>query len=290
MLTIIAIEPNIKETIVYISSNELYPFKEHPFKVKDDEDMKKIAQSVKDIGILNPLLVRTRESGGYEIVSGHRRFRAAQLSNINAIPCLIRELDDESAVILMVDSNLQREKILPSEKAWAYKMKLEALKRKAGRPNKNKKESEAINTAGKRSNEIVAIQVGESVKQVQRYIRLTELLPELLEKVDKREIAFNPAVEISFLDKAQQKDFLDAMEYSQSTPSLAQAQKIKRLASEKKLSKSEMNKIMSEEKKKDINDVILKGEVIKRYFPGNYTPKQMEQKILEILDKWKHSS
>ncbi|MBQ8032064.1 MAG: ParB/RepB/Spo0J family partition protein [Butyrivibrio sp.] len=266
--------------------SELYPFKNHPFKVLDDEEMDKTVESIKEYGVLTPAIVRPRDEGGFEIVSGHRRCHASEIAGKETLPCIVRELDDDAATILMVDANMQRETLLPSEKAWAYKMKLDAVRRKAGRPSLENSGQLDPNLKGTRSNAIVADEAGESVKQVQRYIRLTNLLPEILDLVDSKQIGFNPAVELSYLDEDEQRRLLEAMDFSQSTPSLSQAQRIKKMSQEEGITQEAMNVIMSEEKKSDVDRVTLKNDVLKKYFPKSYTPKQMEDTIVKLLDQW----
>ncbi len=275
-----------KEHVKDIPLSELYPFKNHPFKVLDDEEMDKTVESIKEYGVLTPAIVRPRDEGGYEIVSGHRRCHASEIAGKETLPCIVRELDDDAATILMVDANMQRETLLPSEKAWAYKMKLDAVRRKAGRPSLENSGQLDPNLKGTRSNAIVADEAGESVKQVQRYIRLTNLLPEILDLVDSKQIGFNPAVELSYLDEDEQRRLLEAMDFSQSTPSLSQAQRIKKMSQEEGITQEAMNVIMSEEKKSDVDRVTLKNDVLKKYFPKSYTPKQMEDTIVKLLDQW----
>ena len=272
------------DVVVEIPLGELHAFEGHPFKVKDDEDMAKTVESIQEFGVLQPAIVRP-DGDGYEILSGHRRHHACEIAGLETIPCIVRDLDDDAATILMVDSNLQREEILPSERAWAYKMKLDAMKRQAGRPSKNSGQLDQ-NLKGKFSRDLLAEQVGESSKNIQRYIRLTNLCPELMDMVDDKRIAFNPAVELSFLNQTQQKDLLEAMEYSQAFPSLSQAQRIKVLALDNKITQEGMNIILSEEKKQDVDRVTLKNDVLKKYFPKSYTPKQMEDTIIKLLEQW----
>ena len=274
------------EQVKDIPLSELHPFKNHPFKVLDDEEMAKTAESIKEYGVLTPAIVRPRDEGGYEIVSGHRRCHASEIAGKETLPCIVRDLDDDAATILMVDANMQRESLLPSEKAWAYKMKLDAVRRKAGRPSIENSGQLDPNLKGTRSNAIVAEKSGESVKQVQRYIRLTNLLPEILDMVDNKQIGFNPAVELSYLDTDEQKRLLEAMDFSQTTPSLSQAQRIKKMSQEEGITQEAMNVIMSEEKKSDVDKVTIKNDVLKKYFPKNYTPKQMEDTIVKLLDQW----
>ncbi len=272
------------EVVQEIALEELHPFKDHPFHVKLDEDMKKTVESVTEYGILTPAIVRHRAEGGYELISGHRRRKAAELAGLDTIPCIVRDLDDDAATIIMVDSNLQRENILPSERAWAFRMKLEAINRKKGRP---KNVGQVVpDFKGVRSTEIVATGTGESYKQIQRFIRLTYLLPQLLEMVDDKKLAFNPAVEISFLKPEQQEDVIEAMEYAQCTPSLSQAQRIKKLAQTEEYSLEKVEEIMDEEKKAELDHVTIKNDVLKKYFPKSYTPKQMEDTIIKLLEQW----
>ena len=274
------------DTVVDIPLDELHPFRNHPFKVRDDADMEKTVESIQEFGVLQPAIVRPDRDGGYEILSGHRRHHACQIAGLQTLPCIVRDLDDDAATILMVDSNLQREEILPSERAWAFKMKLDAMKRQAGRPSKENCGQVDHKLDGMKSRDILAAEVGESAKQIQRYIRLTNLCPELLDMVDDKTIAFNPAVELSFLNANQQKDLLEAMDYAQSTPSLSQAQRIKKLAQENKITAEGMGIILSEEKKQDVDRVTLKNDVLKKYFPKSYTPRQMEDTIIKLLEQW----
>lgn len=274
---------NSGERVQDINLEELHPFRNHPFKVKDDEEMEKTVESVKEYGVLTPAIARPREDGGYELISGHRRHRASELAGKTTMPVIIRDLDDDAATILMVDANLQREVLLPSERAFAFKMKLEALKRTAGRPSKNNSRQVVGNYE---TADMIGNETGESGRQVQRYIRLTELIPELLSMVDEKKIAFNPAVEISYLTKDEQTDLLDAMDYAQATPSLAQAQRLKKFSKEGNCSLEAMKAIMSEEKKSELDKVTLKSDVLKKYFPKSYTPQQMEEKIISLLEQW----
>lgn len=266
-----------------IPLQELFTFKNHPFKVIDNEAMFDTVESVKQYGVLVPAIARPRDEGGYELVAGHRRKRACELAELSSMPVIVRNLNDDEATIIMVDSNLQRENILPSERAFAYKMKLSAMKRQAGRPSK-----ENVSQVGtqKRSDQLLAEQVGDSRNQVQRYIRLTELIPELLSMVDEKKIAFNPAVELSYLKKEEQTDLLEAMDMEQATPSLSQAQRLKKFSAEGKLSLEVMSAIMSEEKKGEIDKVTLTGDKIKKYFPKSYTTQQMEATIIKLLEGW----
>lgn len=275
-----------REKIVELPLTELFPFKDHPFKVIDNESMFETAESVKKYGILVPAIARPRDEGGYELVAGHRRKRACELAELDTMPVIVRNLDDDEAIIIMVDSNLQRENILPSERAFAYKMKLSAMKRQAGRPLKENGSQVGNNLLGKKSSELLAEQVGESKNQIYRYIRLTELIPEILSMVDEKKIAFNPAVELSFLKKEEQTDLLDAMDMEQATPSLSQAQRLKKFSNEGKLTLEVMSAIMSEEKKGDLDKVTLTGDKLKKYFPKSYTPKQMEETIMKLLEGW----
>lgn len=272
------------ERVQEIQISELHPFKDHPFKVIDNEEMKNMVESIIQFGVLSPAIARPDENGGFEIVAGHRRHHAAELAGLKTIPVIVRELDDDAATILMVDSNLQRENILPSERAYSFKMKLDAIDRVKGRP---KNVGQVVpDYFGKRTTEIIAEGSGESYKQVQRYIRLTELIPELMEMVDNKQIAFNPAVELSYLKQEEQREFLTAMDYAQSTPSLSQAQRLKKFSQEGKCGLDAMCAIMSEEKKSDLDRITLKDDVLKKYFPKTYTPKQMEDTIIKLLDQW----
>lgn len=273
-----------KEVVQEIDLLELHPFKKHPFQVRVDEEMMKTVESIVEYGVLTPAIVRPRKQGGYEIISGHRRAKAADMAGLYSLPCIVRNLDDDAATILMVDANLQRENILPSERAWAFRMKLEALNRTMGRP---KNVGQVVpDYQGKRSTEVVAEGTGESYKQVQRYIRLTYLLPQLLDMVDEKKMGFIPAVELSFLSPEKQNDVLNAMDYAQCTPSLSQAQRIRQLAKSKDYSLDKVEEIMNEEKKPEIDHVTIKHDVIRKYFPKSYTPKQMEDTIIKLLDQW----
>ena len=272
-----------REKVQMIPLSELHPFRNHPFKVKDDEAMANTVDSVRQYGVLVPAIARPLESGGYELVSGHRRRHASELAGLTEMPVIVRDLDDDAATIIMVDSNLQRETLLPSERAFAYKMKLEAMKRQAGRPAK-----ENVSQVGtqKRSDQIMAEQVGESRNQIQRFIRLTALIPDLLSLVDEKKVAFNPAVELSYLKTEEQVLLLDAMESEQTTPSLSQAQRLKKFSQEGKLSVDVMRAIMSEEKKPEMDKVIFTSAKLRQYFPKSYTPQQMENTILRLLEQW----
>jgi len=270
-----------REKVIEIPLTELFPFKDHPFKVVDDEAMFETAESVKKYGILVPAIARPRDEGGYELVAGHRRKRACELAELDTMPVIIRNLDNDEAVIIMVDSNLQRENILPSERAFAFKLKLEAIKRQGARTDLT-----STQVAQKLSAEKVGDDAGVSKDQVRRYIRLTHLIPEILSMVDEKKIAFNPAVELSYLKKEEQNDLLEAMDMEQATPSLSQAQRLKKFSNEGKLSLEVMSAIMSEEKKGDLDKVTLTGDKLKKYFPKSYTPKQMEETIIKLLEGW----
>ena len=274
------------ESVQEIPLSELHPFKNHPFRVVDDEAMQRTVESVARFGVLAPALARPRPEGGYELVSGHRRMRASELAGLTTMPVIVREMDDDTATIAMVDSNLQRETLLPSERAFAYKMKMEAMERKAGRPPKENSGQVGRNFQGKETRELIAEQTGESARQVQRCINLTNLIPELLDMVDRKELAFNPAVELSFLKKEEQQGFLEAMDYGQATPSLSQAQRIKKLSQAGLCTQEAMNAIMNEEKKSELDTVTLKNDVLRKYFPRSYTPKQMQDTIIRLLEQW----
>ena len=272
-----------REQVQQIPIDALHPFTNHPFKVLDDEAMTRTVESIAQYGVLAPLIARPRPDGdGYEIISGHRRQYEAKLAGLDTLPVIVRQMSDDAAVILMVDSNLQREHILPSERAFAYKMKLEALKNQGAR---------SYLPSGQigpklRSDEQVALDAGESRKQVQRFIRLTNLVPELLDMVDEKKIAFNPAVELSYLDESQQRDFLEAMEDTQNAPSLSQAQQLKKIAQQGEFSYEKAFDVMGQEKKSEKDTVTIKNETLRKYFPRSYTPKQMEEKIIQLLDAW----
>ena len=270
-----------REQVQQIPIGELFPFKNHPFKVLDDESMQRTVESVEQYGVLSPLIARPRAEGGYEIISGHRRQHAAQLAGLDALPVIVRQMDDDAAVLLMVDSNLQRENILPSERAFAYKMKLEALKNQGARSDLT-----SAQVAPKLSTEKIGEEVGMSKDNVKRYIRLTNLVPELLDMVDEKKIAFNPAVELSYLDEAQQRDFLEAMNDTQNAPSLSQAQRLKKLAQEGHFSYDVAFAVMGEEKKDELDKVVIKNDTLRKYFPRSYTPKQMEDTIIKLLEQW----
>ena len=273
-----------REQVQQIPIDALHPFTNHPFKVLDDEAMTRTVESIAQYGVLAPLIARPRPDGdGYEIISGHRRQYAAKLAGLDTLPVIVRQMSDDAAVILMVDSNLQREHILPSERALAYKMKLDAMRRTSGRPSK-----ENVSQIGtqKRSDQIMAEELGESRNQIQRFIRLTNLIPELLDMVDEKEIAFNPAVELSYLDESQQRDFLEAMQDTQNAPSLSQAQQLKKMAQQGEFSYEKAFDVMGQEKKSEKDTVTIKNETLRKYFPRSYTPKQMEEKIIQLLDAW----
>ena len=274
-----------REQVQQIPLSEIHPFRNHPFKVLDDELMQQTIDSIMQVGILNPAIIRPDPEGGYEMVAGHRRLHAADLAGLKTIPAIVRNLTDDEAVILMVDSNLQRETISPMERAQAYKMKLEALKHQGKRVDLGDK-STSTRIAQKLSVEKVAEEAGTSRDQVRRYIRLTELLPEVQEKVESKEIAFSPAVELSYLTHDEQRQFLDAMDYSQNTPSLSQAQRLKKLSREGKCTQEAMFAIMSEDKKDDLTRITLDNDVLRKYFPRNYTPLQMQQTIIKLLEQW----
>ena len=274
-----------RERVQEIPLDQLKPFKNHPFKVRDDQRMLDTVDSIREYGVLVPAIARPDPEGGYELISGHRRKRGCEMAGLQTMPVIIRNLDDDAAVLVMVDSNIQREELLPSERAFAYKMKLDAIERVKGR---SKKVGQVVpDFQGKRSTEIVADGTGESYKQVQRYIRLTELIPELLDMVDERKLAFNPAVEVSYLKRDEQRMLLEAMDAEQTTPSLSQAQRLKKFSQEGRLTEEAMSAIMSEEKKSEMDKVTLRSDTLHKYFPKSYTPKQMEQTIIRLLDVWK---
>jgi len=274
-----------REQVQQIPIGELFPFKNHPFKVLGDESMQRTVESVEQYGVLSPLIARPRPEGGYEIISGHRRQHAAQLAGLDTLPVIVRQMDDDAAVLLMVDSNLQRENILPSERAFAYKMKLEALKNQGARSDLTCGQfGHKLN--GAKARDIVADESGDNARNVQRFIRLTNLIPELLDMVDEKKIAFNPAVELSYLDESQQRDFLEAMNDTQNAPSLSQAQRLKRLAQEGHFSYDVAFAVMGEEKKDELDKVVIKNDTLRKYFPRSYTPKQMEDTIIKLLDQW----
>ena len=271
-----------REQVQQIPIGELFPFKNHPFKVLDDESMQRTVESVEQYGVLSPLIARPRPEGGYEIISGHRRQHAAQLAGLDTLPVIVRQMDDDAAVLLMVDSNLQRENILPSERAFAYKMKLEALKNQGARSDLTSSQVGMKLQAL----DIVGQEAGDSRNQVHRFIRLTNLIPELLDLVDEKKISFNPAVKLSYLDEAQQRDFLQAMDETQNAPSLSQAQRMKKMAQEGKLTYEAAFAIMGEAKKDELDKVVIKNDTLKKYFPRSYTPRQMEDVIIKLLEQW----
>lgn len=282
-----------EDKITLLPLSELHDFPNHPFKVRDDEAMQETAESIRQYGVLAPAIVRPREDGGYEIIAGHRRRHGSELAGLSAMPCIVRQMDDDTATILMVDSNIQRENILPSERAQAYKMKLEAIRRKAGRPAKGAEnlpeencDQVGHNFDGKRSVEIVADEAGESKSQVQRYIRLTELTPELQQMVDEKKIGMTPAVEISYLKPEEQQMLLTAIDSEQATPSLSQAQRMKKLSRDGKLNDDTMLDIMMEQKKPEGYNIVLSADKLRKYFPRSYTPQKMEETILKLLDAW----
>ena len=271
-----------REQVQQIPIGELFPFKNHPFKVLDDESMQRTVESVEQYGVLSPLIARPRPEGGYEIISGHRRQHAAQFAGLDTLPVIVRNMDDDAAVLLMVDSNLQRENILPSERAFAYKMKLEALKNQGARSDLTSTQL----VSKLRSNEQLGAENNQSRETVRRFIRLTNLVPELLDMVDEKKIAFNPAVELSYLDESQQRDFLEAMNDTQNAPSLSQAQRLKRLAQEGHFSYDVAFAVMGEEKKDELDKVVIKNDTLRKYFPRSFTPKQMEDTIIKLLEQW----
>ena len=269
------------EQVQQIPVNELFPFKNHPFKVLDDDAMTRTVESISQFGVLAPLIARPRPEGGYEIISGHRRKHAAELAHLDTLPVIVRNMEDDAATILMVDSNLQREHILPSERAFAFKMKLEAIKNQGARSDLT-----SVQIAPKLSAEKIGKDAGMSKDNVKRYIRLTNLVPELLDMVDEKKISFNPAVELSYLDEAQQRDFLEAMNDTQNAPSLSQAQQLKKMAQQGEFSYEAAFDVMGKEKKSELDTVTIKNETLRKYFPRSYTPKQMEDIIIKLLDQW----
>ena len=271
------------ERVQNISISELVPFKDHPFKVVDDEAMLRTTESIAQYGVLTPLIARPLEGGGYEIISGHRRAHAAEMAGLTEVPVLVRQMDDDAATVLMVDSNLQRENILPSERAYAYKMKMEAMKRQAGRPSKENPRQVVGNYE---TADLIGQESGESGRQVQRYIRLTNLIPELLEMVDQKQISFNPAVELSYLAPEEQEIFMQAMDEVQASPSLSQAQRLKKLAQEGNFTMDAAREIMNEVKKGDLERVTFRNEQLRKYFPRSYTTQQMQDTIIKLLDQW----
>lgn len=268
--------------------SDLHPFEGHPFKVLDDELMEQTVESIKQIGVVSPLIVRPDPEGGFEILSGHRRLHAAQLAGLETVPVIVKEMDDDAAIIFMVDSNLQRENILPSERAFSYKMKLEAMKHQGERGDLTSGQV-GQKSVGTVSRDIVAEQAGDSSRNVQRFIRLTNLIPEILDMVDEKKIAFNPAVELSYLKPSEQKEFLEAMDYAQASPSLSQAQRLKKLSQEGGCTLDAMCEVMNEIKKDELDHVTIKNEVLRKYFPKSYTPKQMQDTIIRLLEKWQRS-
>ena len=273
-----------REQVQQIPIDALHPFTNHPFKVLDDEAMTRTVESIAQYGVLAPLIARPRPDGdGYEIISGHRRQYAAKLAGLDTLPVIVRQMSDDAAVILMVDSNFQREHILPSERALAYKMKLDAMRRTSGRPSKENSRQLVGNFE---TADVVGKESGESGRQVQRFIRLTNLIPELLDMVDEKKISFNPAVELSYLDESQQRDFLEAMQDTQNAPSLSQAQQLKKMAQQGEFSYEKAFDVMGQEKKSEKDTVTIKNETLRKYFPRSYTPKQMEEKIIQLLDAW----
>lgn len=274
-----------KEQRTEMPLSDLHPFEGHPFKVLDDELMAQTVESIKQIGVVSPLTVRPDPEGGYEILSGHRRLHAAQLAGLETVPVIVKEMDDDAAIIFMVDSNLQRENILPSERAFSYKMKLEAMKHQGERGDLTSAQVGPKSWAA----QVVAEEAGDSKSQVKRYIRLTNLIPEILDMVDEKKIAFNPAVELSYLKPSEQKEFLEAMDYAQASPSLSQAQRLKKLSQEGSCTLDAMCEVMNEIKKDELDHVTIKNEVLRKYFPKSYTPKQMQDTIIRLLEKWQRS-
>ena len=274
-----------KEQRTEMPLSDLHPFEGHPFKVLDDELMGQTVESIKQIGVVSPLIVRPDPEGGYEILSGHRRLHAAQLAGLETVPVIVKEMDDDAAIIFMVDSNLQRENILPSERAFSYKMKLEAMKHQGERGDLTSAQVGPKSWAA----QVVAEEAGDSKSQVKRYIRLTNLIPEILDMVDEKKIAFNPAVELSYLKPSEQKEFLEAMDYAQASPSLSQAQRLKKLSQEGGCTLDAMCEVMNEIKKDELDHVTIKNEVLRKYFPKSYTPKQMQDTIIRLLEKWQRS-
>lgn len=274
-----------KEQRTEMPLSDLHPFEGHPFKVLDDELMEQTVESIKQIGVVSPLIVRPDPEGGFEILSGHRRLHAAQLAGLETVPVIVKEMDDDAAIIFMVDSNLQRENILPSERAFSYKMKLEAMKHQGERGDLTSAQVGPKSWAA----QVVAEKAGDSKSQVKRYIRLTNLIPEILDMVDEKKIAFNPAVELSYLKPSEQKEFLEAMDYAQASPSLSQAQRLKKLSQEGGCTLDAMCEVMNEIKKDELDHVTIKNEVLRKYFPKSYTPKQMQDTIIRLLEKWQRS-
>ena len=274
-----------QEHVQMIPLSELHPFEGHPFRVVDDEEMQKTVESIKEYGVLTPAIARPDPDGGYEIISGHRRLRASELAGLDKLPVIVREMDDDSAIIHMVDSNLQREHILPSERAFAYKMKMDAIKHQGRRADLTCAQ-DGHKLDGKKSRDIVAEEAGVSKNQVSRYIRLTELIPEIRDMVDEKKIAFNPAVELSYLKPEEQRDFLGAMDYAQATPSLSQAQRLKKLSQEGECKLDAMCDVMNEVKKDDMTTITISHDVLRKYFPKSYTPQQMQDVIVKLLEQW----
>jgi ParB family chromosome partitioning protein len=277
-----------KEQRTEMPLSDLHPFEGHPFKVLDDELMEQTVESIRQIGVVSPLIVRPDPEGGFEILSGHRRLHAAQLAGLETVPVIVKEMDDDAAIIFMVDSNLQRENILPSERAFSYKMKLEAMKHQGERGDLTSGQV-GQKSVGTVSRDIVAEQAGDSSRNVQRFIHLTNLIPEILDMVDEKKIAFNPAVELSYLKTSEQKEFLEAMDYAQASPSLSQAQRLKKLSQEGGCTLDAMCEVMNEIKKDELDHVTIKNEVLRKYFPKSYTPKQMQDTIIRLLEKWQRS-
>lgn len=279
-----------KEQRTEMPLSDLHPFEGHPFKVLDDELMEQTVESIKQIGVVSPLIVRPDPEGGYEILSGHRRLHAAQLAGLETVPVIVKEMDDDAAIIFMVDSNLQRENILPSERAFSYKMKLEAMKHQGERADlRPETTSRQLGEKLQTSVAVMSEKMGESQRQIQRFIRLTNLIPEILDMVDEKKIAFNPAVELSYLKTSEQKEFLEAMDYAQASPSLSQAQRLKKLSQEGGCTLDAMCEVMNEIKKDELDHVTIKNEVLRKYFPKSYTPKQMQDTIIRLLEKWQRS-
>ena len=274
------------ERVQKIPISELRPFQNHPFKVVDDEAMLRTTESIAQFGVLTPLIARPLEEGGFEIISGHRRVHAAEAAGLTEVPVIVRDMSDDEAVVLMVDSNLQRENILPSERAFAYKMKNEAMKRSAGRPSKENGGQVDHDFIGKKTVDLLGEQTGESAKQIQRYIRLTNLIPELLDMLDQKLISFNPAVELSYLKPEEQKNLIEAMDFTQAAPSLSQAQRLKKLSQEGRCDLDDMCEILGEVKKGDLERVAFKSEQLRKYFPRSYSPKQMQDTIIKLLEQW----
>lgn len=279
-----------KEQRTEMPLSDLHPFEGHPFKVMDDELMEQTVESIKQIGVVSPLIVRPDPEGGFEILSGHRRLHAAQLAGLETVPVIVKEMDDDAAIIFMVDSNLQRENILPSERAFSYKMKLEAMKHQGERVDlQSETTSRQLGEKLQTSVAVMSEEMGESQRQIQRFIRLTNLIPEILDMVDEKKIAFNPAVELSYLKPSEQKEFLEAMDYAQASPSLSQAQRLKKLSQEGGCNLDAMCEVMNEIKKDELDHVTIKNEVLRKYFPKSYTPKQMQDTIIRLLEKWQRS-